>query len=539
MSLKRMERSVPPATLENLVAKQWQLDFEPFEPYVSSCFGQQVPLINLDGTWTERLDIEHIGYGVNKLNWVERFHVNPLVEWIYRSCVVERIQTHIDVRPMFGLAPYLQTLRLPPGEKDIAPAFLEWVSAIIVSESAARRPHIIAGAKAIFQWSVEGLLPGFVEADLDTLSPRYGRKKYSSAVTLLDGEQGPFTASELVRIELSLHSNPEWLKERALYYLCRDWGLRPIQLALLRVIDLGTDAGGPYIRVPSVKGIRRSRLRRSPNNLRKRYLSDEAAEAIHAYVAGNSAELKQIQLKAANDIGVPLAEVEGLPVPIFPGSRSATRNQRFYADPALRPYTLHSDSNRLSGELKGWGDKLRVPSRYQDGEGGGQALEFSVYRFRRTKATSMVMGGHSPEDVAEALDHRTTGTVQHYFQFNPDLIDFVNAAHNTSAEIKEAVAFWSGRITSNSSPSEPSAMRVANLGICKAKEVCPHHPTVTCYSCPKFRPFKEADHTVAQGVIESLRERLVEQATGPVRRQVDSALAGVRAVIEAIAHDAK
>lgn len=537
MSFTSAERSILPAELESLVAERWQLDFEPFEQCVSSCFGQRVPLVNADGAWVDRLYIEHLGYGVNKLEWAKCFHANPLVEWIYRSCVIERVQTHIDVRPMFGLASYLHKLKLPPSQKDIAPAFLEWASTVIVSERAARRPHIMAGAKAIFQWAVEALLPGFEEADLDALTPRYGRKSYSSAVTLLDGDQGPFTSNELVRIERSLQSNPEWSRERALFYLCRDWGLRPIQLALLRVDDLGKDAGGPYIRVPSVKGIRRSRLRRSPNNLKKRYLSDEAAEALGAYVHTNLDEVKRIQVKAANDLGIPLGVAEELPIPLFPGSRSAIRTQCFYGDTALRPYTLHSDSNRLSGELRGWRDKLLVPSRYQDDDGGSQVLEFSIYRFRRTKATSMVMNGHSPEDVAEALDHRTVATVQHYFRFNLDLIDFVNAAHNTSGEIAEAVAFWSGRITSNSSSSVFGAMRVANLGICKANEVCPHHPTVTCYSCPKFRPFKEADHKVAQQVIESLRNRMFEQGTGPVRQQVDSALAGVRAVIEAIAHD--
>jgi len=493
-------------------------------------------LIDSYGRWTDRLDIEHLGYGVNKFEWGASFHAHPLVEWIYRSCVIERVQTHIDVRPVFDLAPYVQRLPLSDHEENIAPAFLEWASSVVATECAAGRMHIATGAKAVFHWAVEALLPGFYEADLERVNPRYGRKKYSSVVTLLDGTAGPFTASELVRVEQRLKSNPDWRRERALFYLCRDWGLRPIQLALLRVDDLGSDAVGPYIRVPSVKGVRRSRMRRLPQNLKKRYLSDEAADALQAYVRNNLAEVKQIQLKAASDIGVALAEVERLPVPLFPGGRSAIRNRRFYADTALRPYTLHPDSNRLSGELRGWGDRLRVQARYEGNEGGGERMEFSAYRFRRTKATSMVLGGHTPEDVAEALDHKTVATVQHYFRFNLDLIDFVNAAHNTSAEITDAVGYWSGRLTSDVPHASSDVMRVADLGICKANQVCPHHPTVTCYSCPKFRPFKEADHTVAKRNIEDLRDRMFEQGTGPVRRQVDSALAGVRAVIEAINH---
>ena len=522
-----------------MVSQRWDLDPEPFEGTVHSCFGQVVPLVDGQGAWNAQLHIEHLGYGIKTLHWGQAFHANPLVEWLYRSCVIERIQTHIDVRPLFSLAPHLANLKLKAAEKCVAPALLDWASAVIASARASRRSHLITGPKALYQWAVEELLPGFSEADLQTLDTTYSRKKLGSAVTLLDDDQGPFTAKELIRIEQALQANVEWRRDRAMYYLCRDWGLRPIQLALLRVADLGSDAGGPYIRVPSVKGIRRSRLRRSEKNMKKRYLSDEAASAIADYVENNHEEVRRIQLKVASDNNLPTTEVEKLPIPLFPGTRSGSRIRRFYTSPSLRSYILHSDSHRFSAAIRKWGDMLKLPARYNgvDDQEISQ-MEFSAYRFRRTKATVMVISGHSPEDVAEALDHQTTENVKHYFKFNLDLIEFVNAAHNTSAEIAEAIAYWSGRITSAARESLSKEMHVANLGICKATEVCPHHPTVTCYSCPKFRPFKEADHRVAKRVIEDLRDRMREQGSGPVRSQVDSALAGVRAVIKAIAHDA-
>lgn len=180
-----------------------------------------------------------------------------------------------------------------------------------------------------------------------------------------------------------------------------------------------------------------------------------------------------------------------------------------------------------------------LPSRYRgDDDPASSRMQLRAYRFRRTKATAMVMSGHSPEDVAEALDHQTVESVSYYFQFNMELIDFVNAAHNSSTEITEATAFWSGRIQSQDSAPTPGDMQVAHLGICKANKVCPHHPTVSCYSCPHFRPFKEADHSAAQQAIEGLRDWAREHGTGPVREQVDAALAGVHAVKRAIANDA-
>jgi len=542
VSAIRKKLGLAPAELERMVVQCWGLDPEPFEPAVTSCFGQALQIIEADGTWSARLNFEHIGYGAQKLEWAQTFHANPLVEWLYRSSVIERIQTHIDVRPMFALAPHIGELALPAHEEDIAPAVLEWASTLIASQRAGRRPHLITGAKALFQWAVEALLPGFWEADLDTLDTSYVRSRLGHAVTFLDVDRGPFTSSELVRIERALHSYPEWHRERALFYLCRDWGLRPIQLVLLRVEDFDADEAGPYIWVPSVKGIRRSRLRRSPKNLKKRYLTDAAASALSAYIENNISEVTRVRLKIADDANATTDQVEMLPVPLFPGgSRPRARTRRIYSDPALRPYALHSDALWISREIVGWSERLMLLAqpRGRDHQGTPSRMEFCASRFRRAKATSMVMSGHSPEDVAEALDHCTVANVQHYFRFNLELIDFVNASHNSSVEITEAVAFWSGRISSQDSLTALGDMRVANLGICKSIEVCQHHPTVTCYSCPKFRPFKEADHGAAQRVIEDLRDRVREHGTGPVRIQIDAALAGVHAVIKAIANDSR
>lgn len=539
MSCNAQAESALPRDLERWVARVWGLDVEPFEAVVATCFGQEVPIINEGGRWTHRINVEHVGYGTKRFEWGKAFHANPLMEWVYRSVVVERIQTHIDVRSVFGIANCLNDLALAPSEADIAPAVLEWASQLIAQARVDRRDHLIHGVRAVFQWAVESLLPGFYEADLDTLATAQKAKKAGVAVTTLDPYDGPFTASELARIERALHNRAEWRRERAMYYLCRDWGLRPIQLALLRQEDFSRDPAGPYILVPSVKGPRRSHLRRSPKNLKKRYLSDEAANAISDYLSHSLDAVIRAQQIVAKDNGVPMAQIEKLPIPLFPGKRPALRNRRFFASAALRPYTLHSDSGQLSREMVGWGARLALPGRYPDEGGGGTStiMEISAYRFRRTKATAMVISGHSPEDVAEALDHMGTGSIEHYFRFNLDLIDFVNAAHNSSNEIKEAVAFWSCRLSSKTSKGLHKEMRVANLGICKAIAVCPHHPTVTCYSCPKFRPFKEADHGAALRAIEGLRGHVHEHGTGPVRHQVDAALAGVRAVIEAIRNE--
>src|SRR5205085_4603184 len=131
----------------------------------------------------------------------------------------------------------------------------------------------------------------------------------------------------------------------------------------------------------------------------------------------------------------------------------------------------------VSKEIATWSDTLSIEPV---GEGSrASRMSISAYRFRRTKGTSMVLCGHSPEEVAEALDHQSTSAVRHYFNFNRDLIDFVNSAHSASEEITEAVAFWSGRLASPEAKLAAQDSRVAHLGICKLGAPCPHHPTVT------------------------------------------------------------
>ena len=144
----------------------------------------------------------------------------------------------------------------------------------------------------------------------------------------------------------------------------------------------------------------------------------------------------------------------------------------------------------------------------------------------------MVLNGFSPDEVAEALDHESTSTIGHYFKFNRDLIDFVNAAHSTSDEIKAAVEMWSGRLAARKKTD--AKISVGDLGVCTLGSVCPHHPMVSCYSCSQFQPYVEADHLSARNAIDRFRKQVGEAATGPVKRQLDDAFHGASAVIEAV-----
>lgn len=521
---------------ESLVSQleaEWGIEIEPFERDVRTCFGQTIQIIREDGGWVDELKFENIGYTTISLRWKERFHSSDIVEWMFRACTVERMQTHADVRPFFELAPFLGRLPDDLSGEQVANAVEEWAKEIVCSSELSGRPHIAIGAKSLCFWAVELLLPGFSEEGptFSRLSVR--RRNGSAFVTLLDQESGPFSFAEMRTIESALHRDPAWIRQRALFYLCRDWGLRPIQLALLREEDLGEDLLGPFVNVPSVKGIRRSKARRAKGNFKKRYLSDEAWLALRAQLEINEERVVRLAQAINAQDRVSTRAVTHLPRPMFPAGGLSKRIIRYLDDPKLRPYALHCSSGTITREIRELSSLLNIPRVSTSESSDRSFVNVNAYRFRHTKAMSMVMTGHSPLDVAEALDHVSADSVKHYFDFSLDLVHFVNESHKASKEISEAVSAWQGSFASEAERLDPREMRVAHLGICKASSPCPHHPTVTCYACPKFRPYRDADHAQAERAIASLKKEFHLSSTGAARIQIDAALDGVKAVIEA------
>lgn len=513
------------------------VEVEPFEPTIRTCFGQTICILGEDRLWVDELQFEHIGYTTVRLPWRERFHENDLIEWMFRACLIERMQTHADVRPIFELAQLLRRLPADIEPESAASSVIAWAQDVARCTELSGRPHLAIGAKALCYWACELQLPGFQDDDIWFTRINAGRHGGSIAATLLDSESGPFSYAEMRAIEAALQRDLSWTRQRAIFYLCRDWGIRPIQLALLREEDFGDDLLGAYIRIPSVKGVRRSKARRANGNFKKRHLSDEAAKAIREHLECNAARLDRVINLVSCHGGVPSESLANIPRPLFPLGGFSERIPRCLADATLRDYALHSTSNAMSREIREMASLVNVPKGSSTRDVPQEFVNINAYRFRHTKAMSMVMAGHDPVDVAEALDHVAIGSVRHYFRFSLDLIQFVNASHMASREIGDAVSAWRGKFVAPSESVSTGEMRVAHLGICKSSAPCPHHPTVTCYTCAKFRPYRGADHEEAERAILSLKEAVDANSTGAVKIQLAAALEGVRAVIRADANE--
>ncbi|WP_035851828.1 tyrosine-type recombinase/integrase [Deefgea rivuli] len=507
-------------------------DLEPFSVFCTTIFGQEICLIDDRGQWCPCLRIENIGYGVVKINWGSRLHSSDYFEWILRQWTIDRIQSRIDMRPIKEIISLIHSFEYKFGnDPDHAE---EKLFAWLVKISELGSIDVTVGARLLYEWCLDECLPGFNEIRLEDLREvRTFHRRTKGLVAMRDVIDGPFTRLELDLIEQKLQINKNInTRQRALFLLCRDWGLRPIQMALLRSVDFDSDALGPFILVPSVKGRKRSHLRRAPGNFVKRYLSYDTALAIEEQINTASSQITETQITINKLLKKSGDECILLPTPLFPNSaRSEERLARMSSQPALIEYALHSDSAKLSLEISRLTDIIALPNLRAEILGReNELLQISAYRLRRTKGTSMVLAGASMEEVAEALDHQGTNSVEHYFRYNLEVHEIINAAHTASPTINLAVEMWQGRIT-HSNKSNVEGVKIGSLGLCVRDSACPLHPTVSCYSCTSFRPRKDANHKESLISLEDLRKSIREKSTGPIVEQLDSAILGAKGLI--------
>ena len=305
-------------------------------------------------------------------------------------------------------------------------------------------------------------------------------------------------------------------------------------MALLRTSDFDSDEGGPFIMVPSVKGIRRSKIRRHSSNMVKRYVADDTAEALQTQCREAKVLAREATPRIRGLCRTHGIKTYSLPTPLFPSpNRADIRLLRYLQNPKLLQYTLHTDSNHISQKIKSLTWILAVRNPHSKSTEDDGFMQITAYRLRRTKGTSMVLSGSTPEEVAEALDHKNIHTIAHYFRYNLELQDFINRIHMASPEIRAAVEMWGGRFLEGVE-SNSTYRPVSSLGKCSRPTPCPYHPTITCYACSNFMPSQHANHELALEGIKNFQSMLGQSSTGPISQQVEAAVYGAKAILIAI-----
>lgn len=356
------------------------------------------------------------------------------------------------------------------------------------------------------------------------------RSNSYSALFMMDEDHGPFTREELSVLSAEVDNERHSLPLRLLLDLCLNYGLRPIQMSLLKrgdyVRNHKTDLC--YLNVPRVKNS--TRYRRA--QFTARILADRTANLIERYIAATDLELGGIK---SEDLPIFIAS---RPVSLerasnYKGSKKwreeTRRSEDYYEDVAKQSYVYHKRISSLTNMLKYAEIKLPLSPRT------GQRFNLHPYRFRYTVGTQAVMSGCTPEEVADLLDHSNILCVKHYFRVTQEMWEILEQATQSRIEQQHFTAAWmreedlKGNIYARA-VYEPRCFTA--IGKCATESACFEEPAVACYSCKKFCPSKSKPaHINALENLIQRKEYLLSVSTANLVSVLDQSIAGCHAAI--------
>ena len=402
----------------------------------------------------------------------------------------------------------------------------------------------LTAIKALVQWFVayelEGLSYDFSEEVLK-LSRGGSQNSYASLFSL-DAELGPFTREENAVLRQALDNPSIHIEDRVILALCMTFGLRPIQISLLKQSDFieRPDMGISYLNVPRVKqGQPRRRTQ-----FTKRVLNPEIAAMIRHLIKTHRQVFGDLDI---NDPPLIMRRYylfdTNHPYKKEPTYYYRSKNPNWAEDLAQKknPYqSIYDDNNKSdAGHHVDSGSidyRLKCIEYYiPRSPRTGLPFYLTAYRFRYTLGTTAVLEGMTEVEVADLLDHSNVGSVKHYFRYTREMFEILEEATNKRVEQQHFVAAWAreGDQQGNIYGKEIVETRYFTaIGKCKKDSICILEPAVACYQCNKFCPSK--DVSAHKNALENLKEKvesLKQNATGSVSHQLDEAVAGCEAAI--------
>lgn len=176
-----------------------------------------------------------------------------------------------------------------------------------------------------------------------------------------------------------------------------------------------------------------------------------------------------------------------------------------------------TSSGAVGDLVQGWVDQAEIISPRT-----GEVLKANPSRFRYTLATEAARDGASRFDIAHLLFHKDLQNVDVYFDAAGTVMDQIE--ERLDRAFGAHLNRFLGKVTSTSDPSPhpgiprrvvpgifPQFLEVPlqlGLGACGQNVVrngiCKLAPPLSCYRCPKFAAFREADHKSVGDALEAL-----------------------------------
>lgn len=297
----------------------------------------------------------------------------------------------------------------------------------------------------------------------------------------------------------------------------RGIGMRPVQLAAMKVCDLRKNGGRYRLHVPMAK--QRGCTEREvfmPWKPITQGLGLILEEHIHAYVVPRLADLMELEQ-----------------APLFPKDHGKVRTASM--EHHTRPDVMRKVYIRVFERLK-----IRSPIT-------GKIMIGNTRRERHTHLTMLAMNGCTKEQIAANAGHSNPNSCRVYIQASTD--HFQRMESIVGASFVPVADRFMGRIVAGENDeqaqrdknsilhdNELTSVGSCDAGGCNAIEagVAP----IACYTCRKFRAWQDAPHALLLDQLEQERKRLIENGHSSVAQTKTATIVAIADLMQAI-HEKK
>ena len=172
-------------------------------------------------------------------------------------------------------------------------------------------------------------------------------------------------------------------------------------------------------------------------------------------------------------------------------------------------------------------------------------LRLSTRRLRYTLATGLAAEGISKRELARILDHTDTQHVQVYYEMAGSIVEHLDKA--VAKGFAKYLNLFKGKVIDNPYEAingerddkhlifvnEIKPKEQTEIGVCGEASICHLDPPFSCYLCPKFQPYKHADHEhVLECLLESRAARIEKYENARLGIQLDQVVVAVAQVAE-------
>jgi hypothetical protein len=466
---------------------------------------------------------------------------NDILAWSLKSYVIDRLKrtsTHAGYSVFQTV--YSEFLRfLLDFNINTSQSFEDNLISLVESKiSKARKEHRLWALYRPIQWYIYcaenypelGFSPAYA-LELEGISIPGNPK--GEAVRMEDPDKGPLHRSlELPLLIAALKSDTsqelEHLQQKAAVALSIAFGRNPANLTYLReedFIDLtaGSSESCFILKMPRIK-----KRQLSPrDDFQDEYLEPLYANYITELIHKNS--LLSLELKIDNIV--------------IPNPRPLFINQRGNgAALASQDYenAYNVTSSDITSLLKAFVVRHNIISPITKGP-----LQINTRRLRYTLAVGLAAEGISKKELARILDHTDTQHVLVYFEMAGKIIEHLDKA--AAKVFSRYLKFFKGKVIDTDEDAingdrvdkriefidEDNPIDKSKIGVCGELSICHLDPPFSCYLCPKFQPYRNADHEhVLDCLLQNREDRLKKYESARLGIQLDDVIAAVAQVTE-------